>query len=352
MEFLTQEEEIIIRKNNIIYRPTQKISSICNKVKKISKSFFYENEKIIYKIKEITNEKNLFIKIQFSHDEILFDNGNYDERDYILLTSSFKEKEETILKNFFHNAVFNVLSQPEKYVFFNNHQKLRCVNNLDIEKINYIKFSNKCSAYLFHELIGHLLEKDFYEIPYAYIKKNNLKIPEWLIVKNNTGPLPDAIGVGKYDDFGNPLKDLVLIKNGKINQIIDEGNFIASNFYDVPLPRMRTIEVSSIKKEFEVPVTNLITINKILIGSVNPLTGLINLFCEDIVVCINDAEYQFNGRIKISGELNTIFKNLIGVKNNFLFSNANCIKKKQTIRVGLFGCDCYLKSKGLEICIV
>ena len=61
MEFLTQEEEIIIRKNNIIYRPTQKISSICNKVKKISKSFFYENEKIIYKIKEITNEKNLFI---------------------------------------------------------------------------------------------------------------------------------------------------------------------------------------------------------------------------------------------------------------------------------------------------
>jgi hypothetical protein len=97
-----------------------------------------------------------------------------------------------------------------------NNEKIAYTNGLIIEVSGFV------AGYIFHEIIGHLLEEDFYKLPNVWIRYNYRDtIPKWLTITHDSGPCPEILGLGKYDDNGALFIDNILIEEGKVKNTID-----------------------------------------------------------------------------------------------------------------------------------
>lgn len=98
-------------------------------------------------------------------------------------------------------------------------------------------FGGKACGIFMHEFIGHSLERDNYirsRLGRCFPSCSKINIVE------NYG-ISDV-----YDDLGNPIpRDLPLLKDGKVLNLMERGNYRVS-FYDTPFPviRMRGMRVS------------------------------------------------------------------------------------------------------------
>lgn len=362
MESLIYHQQIVFPDKNLIsYEKLEKIvkrgkffynvyvnQEEMNKVKNENDSIF---EKIIkFQEKYIGFYAKLNIKKEF----VKFDNGIEDER--ILRKMEFSIKNENV-KYFdekygsdINNFIDNLESNYQKIV--DKKKNTIYLQFSDISKCGYIKFSNKCTAYLFHELVGHLLEKDYFEMKDNYISKNEVAFPEWLVVSHEDEIINDSLGVGKYDDLGEEFKKQVLISNGKILSCLDRGNYRKSTFYEEAIPRMRTINVFSSKSLEKFYTDNYLIVNKIWAGVVNPITGDVNIICDEVYKNCENIFYRLNGKLHIQGKLKDLIENLRYLDQNLSYKTGKCIKKGQLLNVGVCGPDSVFSTRGLKLCVV
>ena len=354
-EYLLPGERLIIRENN-------------KKVVKDKNSFYtdvlsekdYSNEnleKITEKFSDIHNfqksKKGIYIKLYTSKEIKKFDNYREDIREQRKLHISINNNEIKFYDEIFGNEIdyyLNFFSEAYKKIIQNKNQKIAVKNEL--VHFDCIKFDKKTTAYLFHELIGHLLEKDFYDLENNYIKNIQINFPKFLIIKHESDPYFDSLGVGQLDDLGNAFTDSVLIEDGNIKTIIDYGNYRAASIYDDPVPRMRTLSVYSTQKMQENYYDSILIIQKIWAGVVNPLTGDISVICDKALMELKGEKYYINSKIRISGKLKDLIENLVYLGSENFYKTGKCIKYGQILNVGVNGPESLFLNRNLKICRV
>ncbi len=295
---------------------------------------------------------NVYIKMNIGKEFTTFENYRSDIRTMRKMNVSLKSDNIKFSNEFFGEDIGYFLNNFEEIYkqFISKCSKKCAFYESDLKKIPFIKFKQEATAYLFHELVGHLLEEDAYNIEGNYLKNTNINIPEWLIVIHENGKYPDSLNIGELDDNGDIYENRTLIEKGKISGIIGKGNYRASSIFYHPIPRMRTITVKTVKNNPEQNFSDCLIINKILAGLVNPINGIVNILCDDVSVEIDNEVFKVNGKLLICGELKTLLENLVFLASNNNFKTGKCIKQGQIINIGVDGPDSVFLNKGLYLC--
>jgi len=229
-------------------------------------------------------------------------------------------------------------------------QKERCYKNVVSSKKLIIEISGFVAGFLFHEIIGHLLEEDFFKLPNIWIRYNYKEtIPKWISITHNSGPYPELLGLGKYDDNGELFIDNILIENGKVKNSIGKGNYRRENFMLPSLPRMRTINVVCSKPCNKISLINntSIFIHSIKAGMVNPYTGEFQL--KGMQGYFHKNENFKTKNIDFSGNVNDLMRNIITTIGDNVFFTGICIKNNQKLNVGMNSPGIIFSCKNIKV---
>lgn len=363
MEALTLSRNILMSKNN--YVCIEELSKIVNTNRTFYSQQVSENEQSIllhnikslnveqYNISDFINKHSgMTIKLIQNKEIKKFNNNNIDERLFNKMILSIECNNRKKISEIYSKDILQTLQNID--FFYNNafNEKPEDVEtiNLNYSNIPYLKFNTEATGYLFHEIIGHTLEEDNYKYTDNYIKKSKIRIPDWLLVSHDNGPYPDSLNIGKYDDNGNTYDDSVLIQDGRICNYIGKGNYRSATFYDLPIPRMRTITVKNKSFQEEPDIKEFLLIKKISAGLANPITGLVNILCENIFYIKNNKTFYTNKKLFIAGYLKDFLENLIFLDSNNTYKTGKCFKKGQIVHVGLNGPNSIFLNRGLSLC--
>lgn len=268
---------------------------------------------------------NKTINLELSeYKSIIIITLKYIKNKNVLMTDSYSEQIDTFkLKKF------------ENYLEKNYLRVLEFLDYKDIQdrfNFMYLCLSPFTASVLAHEIFGHLFEIDNFNN--LNIDKAKIKIPNFISVIDS--PLTNLSGYCSFDDYGNILSDLTIIKNGFICNLIGNNTILYNS------SRIRGGETACIPR-----VTNtIVKVNKEGFIYLNNFSNYILLMIQgitkaklydDIILIYADSCYimQENKKYKtypmiISLKVLNFFENIIGFfDNNFEGSSIECIKKGQ-----------------------
>lgn len=199
----------------------------------------------------------------------------------------------------------------------------------------------KASAYVVHEVIGHLMEKDHFErfsntFP-DRIQRGYKLFPETFNIFDDPH---SAFGLrfGQYDDVGMSLQRKHVIRDGKINELIETHR--SASYYDEALYRMCNLYLSPNKsgrcysdiiRHLNTPV---VEVEDIIAGGVDPFTGQF-FVCTGIRKLIRDkSNVTTLHPCTYSGNIINFANQVVEVGNDFASFTGICTKNGQSIYVG------------------
>ncbi len=357
-KIVLKEKELII--NDRYEKVLKQNNLFCSKdLKKEEKKNLMQDFELLEKdidiIREIQRKNTgIYVKLLISKEIRQFNASTFDIRIFKKMNISVRENQMKFSDEIYGDEIIEYMQNLYDNIqisFSNQKQKKISFNSDMIKKIKYIKFHKETTAYLFHELIGHLLEEDYYNIKDNYIRKTKIYYPKVLTVAHETGPYPMSLGIGKLDDKGDRYRDSVLIKNGEIKSHIGDGNYRSSSIYEVPIPRMRTITVSS-SESAKTDMCDCIIIKKILAGVVNPFDGTVNILCDDVFFNDGECLFRMDSKILISSNLKNIFENFLCLGTKMGYKTGKCIKQGQIINVGVNSPDSIFINQNIKIGVI
>lgn len=199
-----------------------------------------------------------------------------------------------------------------------------------------IVLPSSISGFYIHELIGHMLEDDFYYHPATVVNENTrcsklLNVSDLALINNN---------LYTYDDLGNCCDDIQLIENGEIINCISEssGNKRRQSFTFPSLTRMRTTYIHPLSKcnaaDYISKLCDGIFIEKVSGGNVNPLDGNYVLTGYGMKIT-NGKKTNFISKLKIEGNIIGDLMKIKDVGDDLEHQGIECFKKNQFVRVGV-----------------
>lgn len=201
------------------------------------------------------------------------------------------------------------------------------------------------SGFYIHEIIGHLLEDDFF-CHSATIINSNIKCSKILNV-SDLAMINNRIY--RYDDLGNKCRDILLIKNGAIIDYLSEksGNKRRYDYTFHGLTRMRTTYIHPISNKnvnnFINSANNAILIEKVYSGNVNPIDGNYILIGYGVKI-INGCITNFISNLHIEGNIIEDLMKIEDIGYDLKYQGIECLKKSQYVRVGVFSPSMLLKN--------
>ncbi|EPC8411206.1 metallopeptidase TldD-related protein [Bacillus thuringiensis] len=281
--------------------------------------------------------KSLTVYIKERYDEIYI-NSVSDSRQYRVVRVVIRNTDSLpYIKESYPNSISleSIVDLVKQEVNFTKNQHWQ----LDANKVQQKTFSDiriilkpKASGFFFHEAIGHLLEKDIYD----YIKKDleDITFSSFLKIIDNPQGFENFIGLNKIDDLGTAITPIKLIENGQILNIISTSNgFARAEKYDYPiLPRMRMLKIEPCF-DFEMDNDGIV-ITDIHSGQVIPAKLTFHLKGRGYIRK-NGIYTAYIDNLEVIGSLKKGLKNLDYIGNDNQTLIADCIKKNQTVRVGV-----------------
>ena len=286
------------------------------------------------------------------HNEKILINGIEDYRNYGFLRVIIKDSTGNM-----HMEDINILKPDpeglEKELF--DHIKNSVINIKSKNSIGKHKkflstpviLSAQAAGYFVHEILGHILEEDFFNL---YKKNyNELKANSKLTIQDSVEDYNNLIGINKIDDVGLETKPILLIKEGKLENILatDINNSFDNKLYGVArresyrhgvLPRMRGTFIlpcdNMCEKDILHNYWDAIFINKAYMGSVDPNKGLYYLNGNGFYVK-NGEKRNFIGNLKMQGNISNDLMKIEYIGNDFKMYGSYCQKIGQTVRVAM-----------------
>lgn len=192
---------------------------------------------------------------------------------------------------------------------------------------------------LFHEIIGHLLEKSIFNISTPLEKCLGKKITSSDITLIDDGTIENGWGTSDYDDEGNVTQQHILIKNGILKNFICDnkssqfyglkysGNSRRESFnYDVA-PRMTNTYINNGKysyKDILKQTVSCIYIKKLGEGRVNRLTGDYKILLEQAYLMKNETIDFFINNCYLVGNVMEVLDHVDMIANDLSFEAGMC----------------------------
>ena len=348
----------IISDNSFYFDLKSKLSS--SQINNL-KQFF---KKIYDKLKRDNIDFSSFIKLY--NEKIIINNIKDDIRTYafckIILMDCFNNfymDDISIFNSSIEDLKIKILKIVKNNTKIINKTKKTTVSKLKFDAVPVV-FSSKAAGYFMHEILGHSLESDFFS---NYKNNfNNLKISNKLTVIDSIKGIENIVGLNKYDDQGENIKPLTVIKQGKICNIfsINKQDSLDGLLYGFArresyktnvMPRMRctiTKPFDNINEENIISKYNkAVYFNKAYIGGVNPQTGKYNLMGDGFLIKNGEKEC-FISNLKIYGNLLNDLSSFEYIGNDLKIFANYCSKFGQTVRVATGSPTISLKNLSLE----
>lgn len=332
----------------------------------LDKNYSSKIKKMFYELNEIS--KTYTIKFagnatfKTSYIQIIDENKNLSDfriDGHIRITLS--DKNNFILYSdlpFLDNVDIMINNIKKEYFLLLKKSDINSKNNIALQNKKYnIILSSKASAFLIHEIFGHMLEGD-------YIYNTSSIFSEYRfgdkLISKNISILDDPtlldyhIGVGKYDDDGELIKPVTLIEKGfltgyilnneyskKLNIKTQIGCSRRQSYRHSAIPRMRNTFLCNNQKtniNYNYMKNNIDTgifIDSIFSGAINPITGDFFLNCSKGEYIKNGNTIGSTGNITISDNILNVLKNIDVVGNDFQSYIGKCIKAGQIVTVGM-----------------
>lgn len=304
--------------------------------------------------RELKKANIKFSAVLTLHNESVAINDIVDHRYYGFL--------RLILKDTFNNVAMEdipisrgTFDKLEDEVLYHIKHYTKIVNNKSLSK-NKMLFNSipvilspQAAGFFIHEILGHLLEEDFYSFYLNNYK--SLKASEKLTIYDSIENFAEIVGLNKYDDLGVPIKPLVLLERGKLVNIlsINEDKSFDKKLYGAArrenykhniIPRMRGIFVLPHDNMSQLDIlkqySTAIFLNKSYLGSVDPSSGIYTLYGDGFYVK-NGTKKNFISNLKLTGNIKNDLLSIDFVGNDFKMYGGYCVKLNQTIRVGMGG---------------
>lgn len=323
--------------------------------------------KFFRKAKKKVQEKDLnFDTVLYLHNEIvLINKTKRDDRSFGFIRIIIKKKGITL---YIEDVPIyrNNLSKLEKLVGITVLECCKKYNQIGEKKEKKL-FANmphvlspKAAGYFIHEIIGHLLECDYYGV--FKDKYKDLKISPLLTVVDSIDEEKNVAGIGKYDDEGNVTKSVILIEKGEIHNLISTDKTLSldnklygfarrSSYKEFILPRMRNtyiipnpqITVKDILNQYR----QAVYINEVNYGTVDYSSGEFKLYGNGFIL-ENGLLKNYIGELRVYGN---IFKDISAVDyigDDFKMYGGYCGKMGQSVYVGYGGPTISLREMSSE----
>lgn len=295
---------------------------------------------IIKSYVESLNNLKVTVIIQYTFDSskryLLSKNNNMYENKSIIIIS---------MKYIMDNNVISVQSYTSTIIKFNLNKFIKFLKSeysTIIEliqyketktqyNINHLYFSPFSSSILVHEIFGHLFEIDNFEN--LRLNKSEIKIPKFISVIDC--PKICLSGYCMFDDYGNKLSNLTVIKNGIILNLIGEHlkntnstRIRAGESLCIPRCTNTIIRVDKHGILYKnIPKNNILIIQGI--KKVKLINNKIFIYIDTAYIIKQYQKYRISLNVIIINVLELI-NNIIGFDNNyFKASFIDCIKQNQ-----------------------
>lgn len=210
-----------------------------------------------------------------------------------------------------------------------------------LDEPTLLVFRQKAAAFLVHEVIGHLMEKDQFE-QFSSIFPDKVNIGHKIFPKEfNIYDDPySTLGLrfGQFDDNGQIMKKRHVIKDGRINELIE--TYRSATYYDEPLYRMCNLYLDSnqegrsyseIIQSFH---ADAVEIEEIIAGGVDPYTGQY-FVCTGLRKIIREGKYiAMLHPCTYSGNIYEFANKVVEVGCDFASFMGMCTKNGQSVYVG------------------
>lgn len=251
-------------------------------------------------------------------------------QDYIVLAEALDE------------VICNVMNPKEIVPLPNN-----------ISKRDFV-FSSQASAFLIHEIFGHLLELDYFE------NINSLFNPTMvgkrlfntrINVVDDPFLLSDkGIDFGKFDDVGAPIQRKKIVENGVLVDVISSQR--VDTLRNSPLYRMFNLYMCAdttgpSQDEMIVSVKDGIFVGNASAGNVNPFDGTFCLYLKDCRE-IKSGEIQTGVySYTMVSSIRKILDSIEVVGNDLKIFPSQCKKGGQIITVGTGSASIMISEKNI-----
>lgn len=306
-------------------------------------------KKMFLQLKTMKIKLSAYLKL---HKELVCIDNKKNFREYgfikIMLTTDKKEysNEFPIIYNFSDDLKNQILEYIE-YIKKIDYLSARPSKKLIKNKYPII-FSPQASGCFIHEIIGHLLEEDFFEF-YRNLF-NKFRISKKLVIYDDIKGFETLIGLNEIDDDGTKIKPLKLLSDGKINNIMAINKYKSfdkklygfsrrENFKNCSFARMRC---TSIKPGNDGDLNSIIkkTNNAIFMYKVNRAyvtPGLDNYtLIGDGFEIKNGIVGNFINKLMINGNIVDDLKHVKYIGSDSKIFVSYCNKLNQLTRVGVY----------------
>ena len=281
---------------------------------------------------------DIMIYYKFRKERIWINNER-DQRDYEYIRLVYRDENDHLL---LEERVVNEEHEMHLVVEEALKHMINNINKVTIKEIQKTKLDGNYSVVIptsltglfIHEIIGHLLENDFFEHPLTMINYETCCSK----ILNVSDIALGNMNINKIDDIGGHCIDTPLIKNGKIINCLSEktGNKRREDYRHKPITRMRTTYVHPYSDKNELDYINGlesgIFLENIIMGNVNPLDG--SYFLDGYGYNIKDG--RKNGliiKLRIEGNIIEDLLKIADIGNDVKLRGIECFKKSQFVRV-------------------
>ena len=214
--------------------------------------------------------------------------------------------------------------------------------------------SPQASAYLFHEIVGHLLEYDFLYSGRSFFKISDIGkrlFPKYVNIIDDPFVMSKyGVSFGKYDDSGKELKKTTVISEGKL--ISGIGTKRVDTILNQPLYRMYNLYLAASPNGPELKsmiksVASGIYVGTSASGNVNPYNGRFSLRCNNCQIIRNGHLMESINDFSINSSIEKAMESIEAIGSDLEFFPSQCSKQGQLITVGTGGVSILINSYGL-----
>ncbi len=304
-------------------------------------------ENIFKKLKSLKTSFSAYLKM---HSETILIDEKKDFRVYGFIKIIMNINNKNFSSEFAITRDLKLLfDQISTYIcYFEKIIRKKFLTAKPFFRTNYpVILSAQAAGCFIHEIIGHLLEEDFF----CFNKKlfENYNIPKKIEIVDDITGYEHFIGLNKFDDRGTKIKPLKLISAGKITNIMAinkkssfdrklYGFARRENFKTISLPRMRFTKIKTVNNYAQNDIIarykNALFMSKI--------RSAYTTFNSDKYVLSGEGFIVKNGEIKnfvssliINGNVLTDLKYLDFIGNDPQITVSFCGKLNQLVRVGV-----------------